>query len=541
VSSAEPKPPARTGGLIRSSAIFAGLTLVSRLMGLVRDLVVTARLGASQTIAADAYYTALAFPNLFRRIFAEGAFAAAFVPLYSRRLAGEGEQDADRFAADALASVAAATVAVMLVAQLAMPWLMYLINPGYADDPEKFRLAWMLTQLTMPYLPCMAIAALFSGVLNARGRFIVSAGYPTILNLVMLAMVLPQSDPVQAAWWASAGVVIAGIGQAGICWWGARASGARIRLVRPRLTSEMKDLIRLAVPAAIANSATQINIFISGILASQVAGMRVWMSVADRLYQLPMSLVGVAIGIALLPRLSQALQREDHAEAQGAMDQGVVFALALSLPAAAALMALPVFLIDGLFTRGAFTGLDAQATGALLFHYGWGVPAFVLLRILQPAFFARQDTRTPMRFSLISVGVNIALGVALFHLIGFKGVAIATSIAAWISVIQMWMSLTRSGVWRPTAAVVGRLVRVTIASVALGAFLFAANLFRPELEAIIGGVMRVGVKELSIVLVCTAGMGLYPLLLFASGGVTIAEAKGMLRRRRGDPPPMELP
>jgi putative peptidoglycan lipid II flippase len=541
VSSAEPKPPARTGGLIRSSAIFAGLTLVSRLMGLVRDLVVTARLGASQTIAADAYYTALAFPNLFRRIFAEGAFAAAFVPLYSRKLAGEGEQDADRFAADALASVAAATVAVMLVAQLAMPWLMYLINPGYADEPEKFRLAWMLTQLTMPYLPCMAIAALFSGVLNARGRFIVSAGYPTILNLVMLAMVLPQSDPVQAAWWASAGVVIAGIGQAGICWWGARASGARIRLVRPRLTPEMKDLIRLAVPAAIANSATQINIFISGILASQVAGMRVWMSVADRLYQLPMSLVGVAIGIALLPRLSQALQREDHAEAQGAMDQGVVFALALSLPAAAALMALPVFLIDGLFTRGAFTGLDAQATGALLFHYGWGVPAFVLLRILQPAFFARQDTRTPMRFSLISVGVNIALGVALFHLIGFQGVAIATSIAAWISVIQMWMSLTRSGVWRPTAAVVGRLVRVTIASVALGALLFAANLFRPELEALIGGVIQVGVKELSIVLVCTVGMGLYPLLLFASGGVTVAEAKGMLRRRRGDPPPMELP
>lgn len=541
MSSAEPKPPARTGGLIRSSAIFAGLTLVSRLMGLVRDLVVTARLGASQTIAADAYYTALAFPNLFRRIFAEGAFAAAFVPLYSRKLAGEGEQDADRFAADALASVAAATVAVMLVAQLAMPWLMYLINPGYADEPEKFRLAWMLTQLTMPYLPCMAIAALFSGVLNARGRFIVSAGYPTILNLVMLAMVLPQSDPVQAAWWASGGVVIAGIGQAGICWWGARASGARIRLVRPRLTPEMKDLIRLAVPAAIANSATQINIFISGILASQIAGMRVWMSVADRLYQLPMSLVGVAIGIALLPRLSQALQREDHAEAQGAMDQGVVFALALSLPAAAALMALPVFLIDGLFTRGAFTGLDAQATGALLFHYGWGVPAFVLLRILQPAFFARQDTRTPMRFSLISVGVNIALGVALFHLIGFQGVAIATSIAAWISVIQMWMSLTRSGVWRPTAAVVGRLVRVTIASVALGALLFAANLFRPELEALIGGVIQVGVKELSIVLVCTVGMGLYPLLLFASGGVTIAEAKGMLRRRRGDPPPMELP
>ena len=334
------KTPAKAGGLLRSSAIFSSLTLVSRLMGFARDLVVTARLGASQTIAADAYYTALAFPNLFRRIFPEGAFAAAFVPTYSRKLAGD-ERAADRFAADAAATVAVATVAVMLVAQLAMPWLMYVINPGYADEPEKFRLAWMLTQLTMPYLPCMAIAALFSGVLNARGKFIVSAAYPTILNIVMLLIVLPQQDPVQAAWWASGGVVIAGIGQAWICWWGARKSGARIGAVRPKWTPEMKALVTLAIPAAIANSATQVNIFISGILASQIAGMRVWMNVADRLYQLPMSLVGVAIGVALLPRLSQALQKDDHADAQGAMDQGIVFALALSLPAAAALMHCP--------------------------------------------------------------------------------------------------------------------------------------------------------------------------------------------------------
>ncbi|ODT87775.1 murein biosynthesis integral membrane protein MurJ [Phenylobacterium sp. SCN 70-31] len=528
--------PKRSGGLLRSSAIFSGLTLVSRVMGLVRDLVVTARLGASATIAADAYYTALAFPNLFRRIFAEGAFAAAFVPAYSRRLAGEGEADADRFAADALATVAVATVAVMLVAQLAMPWLMYVINPGYADEPEKFRLAWMLTQVTMPYLPCMAIAALFSGVLNARGKFIVSAAYPTVLNLVMLAVVLPQTDPVRAAWWASAGVVIAGIGQAGICWWGARRSGARLRLVRPRLTPEMKALVTLAVPAAIANSATQINIFISGILASQIAGMRVWMNVADRLYQLPMSLVGVAIGVALLPRLSQALQRDDHDDAQAAMDQGIVFALALSLPAAAALMALPVYLIDGLFTRDQFTAVDAAATGQLLFHYGWGVPAFVLLRILQPAFFARQDTRTPMRFSLISVGVNIVLGIALFYAIGFQGVAIATSVAAWISVLQMWVALTRRGDWRPSPQTASRIVRIALASAALGGALFAANLFRAEIEAAVGAVAPFGVKEISIVLVCSAGLALYPALLFAFGGLTPAEAKAALRRRRGDPP-----
>ncbi|PZQ64637.1 MAG: murein biosynthesis integral membrane protein MurJ [Phenylobacterium zucineum] len=529
-------PPAKKGGLLRSSAIFSGLTLVSRFMGLIRDLVITARLGASQTIAADAYYTALAFPNLFRRIFAEGAFAAAFVPTYSRKLAGDGADAADRFAADAAATVGAATIGVMLLAQLAMPWLMYVINPGYADEPEKFRLAWMLTQLTMPYLPCMALAALFSGVLNARGRFIVSAAYPTILNVVMLIVVIPQTDPVRAAWWASIGVVIAGIGQAGICWWGARRTGAKIGAVRPRLTPEMNSLVKLAVPAAIANSATQINIFISGILASQIAGMRVWMNVADRLYQLPMSLVGVAIGVALLPRLSQALQREDHDDAQAAMDQGIVFSLALSLPAAAALMALPVYLIDGLFTRDQFTSADALATGQLLFHYGWGVPAFVLLRILQPAFFARQDTRTPMRFSLISVAVNIVAGVALFFWIGFPGVAIATSLAAWISVLQMWFALTRQGVWRPTPRAASKITRVALASVALGGVLFLANLFRPQIEAIVGGVLPHGVKEVSVLGVCVVGLLLYPVLLFAFGGVTPAEAKAALRRRRSDPP-----
>ena len=514
--------------MIRSSMIFAALTLVSRFLGLARDLVITARLGASQTIAADAYYTALAFPNLFRRIFAEGAFAAAFVPGYSRKLAADGEADADRYAADALASVAAATVALTTVCQLAMPWLMYVINPGYVDEPEKFKLAVILTQITMPYLACMAVAALFSGILNARGRFIVSGAYPTILNVVMLLIVIPQKDPVSAAYAASVGVIVAGIGQAALVWWGARRSGAKVRLVRPRLTPEIKALIRLGVPAAIANSVTQINIFISGILASQVAGARVWMNVADRLYQLPMSLVGVAIGVALLPRLSQAFQREDRGDAQEAMDQGLVFGLALSLPAAAALMAIPVYLIDALFTRGAFLGTDAVATGELLFHYGWGVPAFVLQRILQPVFFARQDTKTPMRFSLISVAVNIALGVALFFVIGIPGVAAATSVAAWITVIQMWFAIRKSGAYAPSKRAIFKLTRVAAASLAMGAALAVAGYFRPQIESL----PVLGVKEIGVLVVCAAGAALYLVLLVATGGVTLAEAKAAMRRRR---------
>lgn len=514
------------GGLIRSSIIFSSLTLVSRLLGFVRDIFITARLGASATVAADAYNTALAFPNLFRRIFAEGAFAAAFVPAYSRSLTKDGEEVADTLASDALATLAAATLVLTVIAQLSMPWLMYAINPGYVDDPEKFRLAIFLTQITMPYLPCMAITALLSGVLNARGRFIFSAAAPILLNGFILVAVIPDRPAIESAEAASWAIVAAGVAQAALIWWGARRSGAKIILRLPKLTPEIKALIALAIPGAIAASATQINIFISGVLASQVAGARSWLAVADRLYQLPLGLVGVAVGVALLPRLSQALQADDKDDAQTATDQAIVFSLALTLPAAAALMAMPYFLIDGLFTRGEFTALDARATADALFHYGWGVPAFVLLRVMSPIFFARQDTRSPMRFALISVAVNIGLGVALFYLVGFEGIAAATSIATWITILQMSLALSKRGDYRPTKRAWGKIVRVTAASVALGLILFAAEVFRPQI------VEAIGSKEVAIVLVSAVGGALYPLLLFASGGVTLSEVRALVRRRR---------
>ncbi|HZZ35379.1 MAG TPA: lipid II flippase MurJ, partial [Caulobacteraceae bacterium] len=269
-ASPPPAPPSRPrrSGFIRSSLIYSSLTLVSRFMGAARDLVISARLGASMTPAADALNTALAFPNLFRRIFAEGAFASAFVPAYNRSLVADGEAVADRLASDALATLAAATIAVTIVAQLAMPWLMYVINPGYVHDETKFKLAIVLTQVTMPYLPCMAIMALLSGVLNARSRFILSAGAPTLWNLSMLVAVLPQHDPITAAWAASWATLTAGVLQAAALWWGCWRTGAKIILRRPTLSPEIKRVIALAVPGTIAASAVQINIFISGILAS---------------------------------------------------------------------------------------------------------------------------------------------------------------------------------------------------------------------------------------------------------------------------------
>ena len=529
-------PVTKAPGMLRSSAIYSALTLVSRFLGLARDLVITARLGGAGNITGDAYITALAFPNLFRRMFAEGAFASAFVPDYSKRLAADGKEAADAFAADALATMAALTVAITIACQLAMPWIMRVYSYGFIANPAKFKLAVILTQITMPYLPAVVIASLFAGVLQARGRFIIYGLYPALLNIVMLAAVLPQKDPTRAAYAASVGVIIAGISQAALCWWGAHRSGARIHLKHLKMTPSIRALLRRMAPGVIASSATQINLFISAMLASQVAGMRVWLNIAERFYQLPLSLVGVAIGVALLPRLSTALQKKDHDDANAAMDQAVVFGLALSLPAAAALMAMPVYLCEGLFARGQFTAADAAASGSLLFHYGWGVPAFVLIKILQPAFFARGDTRRPMNYSLISVAVNIALGVALFFTIGFPGLALATAAASWITVAQMVAKLWRDDTWRPSAKTTGRIVRVTAACLGLGVALALASHFRPILEAPLRG-FRYD-KEVTVLLVSLAGVLLYPLLLFASGGVTPVEARAALKRRRGEAGPV---
>ncbi len=540
------KPPAKSrdaakpAGMLRSSAIFAGLTLVSRFLGLARDLVITARLGT--TFAGDAFYTANQFPNLFRRMFAEGAFAAAFVPEYSRRLAGEGDADADRYAADALATMAAVTVALAVACQLAMPWIMQVYSAGYMSDPAKFKLTVILTQITMPYLPCVVMASLFAGVLNARGRFVVAGLYPAIQNVVMLLAVLPQKDPIQAAYAASWAALVSGVMQAALCWWGAHRTGARIHPRHLRLTPEMRTLARRMAPGILASSTTQINLFISAILASHVAGMRVWLNVAERFYQLPLSLVGVAIGVALLPRLSTALQRKDAKDAQGGMDQAVVFGLALSLPAAAALMAMPAFLVDGLFARGNFTHQDAASSAALLFHYGWGLPAFVLIKILQPAFFARGDTRTPMIYSMISVAVNIALGVSLFYSpMGFPGIAAATSAASWITVIQMLAYLRRKRLWTPSPRAAGKIVRVAAASAGLGGAVALAAHYRPLLDAPLSG-LSLG-PVITVLAVCLVGGLLYPALLFAFGGVTPAEARAAFRRRKGDAalPPTDLP
>lgn len=529
-----PETPPKKGGLFRSSVIYSGLTLVSRFMGFFRDLAVSYRMGASATPAADAYNTALAFPNLFRRFFAEGAFAAAFVPAYAKSLQRDGEEKADILAADAMATLAASTIIITVLCQLAMPWLMMLISPGFGWGTDKYKLAVLLTQITMPYLPCMAIVAHLSGVLNARDHFILSAGAPILLNIATLAFILPQTTAVGAAQWGSVGVIVAGVAQAALLVWGVNKSGAKVHWRLPRLTPEVRELIGKAIPGALAASATQVNIFISSNLASHVPGGRTWLATADRLYQLPLGLVGVAIGVALLPRLSRAVQSGDGQDAQSAMDQAMTLAMAFTLPAAAALVAMPGFLSDGLYTRGQFTAYDASQTAAALFFYGLGTPAFVLQQLYSRAFFARGDTKSPMRFALISVAVNIALGFLFFRLFGVKGIAAATAVASWINVAQMAFGLWRQGHYNPTLETWSRLARILLASLGMGLLLAAAAHWREAIETPLRALgltgHALGAKEAALALTCLAALAVYPPLLFLFGGVKPSEVKAALRR-----------
>ena len=523
--------------LIRSSMVYSGVTMLSRPLGFVRDLAVAYTMGASSTFAADAYNTAFAFPNLFRRIFAEGAFAAAFVPAYARALEQDGEEKADVLAADAMAFLAAVTLALATVCALAMPWLMLVIAPGF--PPLKYKLAVILTQITIWYLPCMAIYAHLSGVLNARNRFILSAGAPVLLNIWTLVALLPAKSPVTAAQAASVGVLIAGVSQALLLMWGVRRSGAQVHWRWPRMTPDIWALVRRAVPGAIAGSVFQVNIFISGILVSGVNGARSWLAAADRLYQLPLGLVGVAIGVALLPRLSRAVHGKDHAEAQATMDEAVTFSTALAMPAAAALVAMPFFLIDGLYTRGEFKVFDAVQTARALFWYGLGTPAFVLTQLYSRAFYARQDTASPMRFAIISAIVNIVLGVALVRTVGFWGIALATAVASWLNLIQMAAALARRRDYWPTAQTWSRLIRIVLASLTVGALMALAQHFRPEIQDLFAGVRlgrrMVGAKEIAVLLTVAAGALAYPVLLLAFGGLRPSEIRAAFRRQPRGP------
>jgi len=469
--------------LYRAFATVGGLTMASRLLGFVRDILIAAALGSG--VVADAFFVAFPFPNLLRRLFGEGAFNAAFVPLFAKRLESDGETEACEFASEAMSGLTLVLVVLSVLAMLAMPWLMAGLAPGFIGDPAKYELAVNLTQIAFPYLLCMSIVALLSGVLNSVHRYWAAAAAPILLNIVLiaalvLAIALGYANAPEAGYVLAIGVAIAGLAQLAMLWIAVRRAGLRIRLRRPRYSPAMKRLVELGIPGLISGGITQINIVVGTIIASLQAGAVSYLYYADRLYQLPLGIVGIAIGVVLLPELSRQLRAGDRQAVMDSQNRSLEFALVLTIPAAIALAIAAEPIIAVLFQRAAFSASDTANTAWALRAFAIGLPAFVLIKVFQPAFFAREDTRTPMRLALVNMLVNVVLSLVLFYVfrragwMPHVGIAMATSIAGWLNALMLWSTLARAGDFEWDTRLLRNLPIVIIASLAMGAALWYA-------------------------------------------------------------------
>jgi putative peptidoglycan lipid II flippase len=425
-----------------------------------------------------------------------------------------------------------------------MPWIMPWLLSAYRDQPEVMKVAVTATQIAMPYLACMTVASLLSGVLNTGGRFALSAGVPVFLNLCTLAPLLaarfiPASQP-QVLLWVTAAVTVSGLIQAGLLWWGVQRLGITLRLSWPRLTPNVKRALALAVPGAMAGGAMQVNSLVSQMLAGSDEGARSVLYNADRLYQLPLGLIGVAIGLALVPRLTRAFVADDHEGGRKTLDDGITLAMAFTLPAAVALFVIPFFVIDATVTRGAFTSEDAARTADVLRQFAWGVPAFVLAKVLTPPFFAREDTRRPMIYAVAAVVFTIVVGAGLFFWLsrmgvdGVLGLAVATSLSAWINVSLLAGTLMREDAWRPSPAFLSRLFRVLAASAVMAGLLVVAGIGYPTLSRVLLA------KEIAVLVVCGAGALVYAACIVLFRAVSVAELKATLKREPGAATPTGL-
>ncbi|MCP1198915.1 murein biosynthesis integral membrane protein MurJ [Notoacmeibacter sp. MSK16QG-6] len=526
--------------LVRKFASVGGATMLSRVLGFAREALMAAALGAGPF--ADVFFAAFRFPNLFRRLFAEGAFNAAFVPLFARHFEGEGRKDAERFSTEVFSVLFSALLLLTIAMELAMPLLVAtVIAPGFADDADKFDATVTLSMIMFPYLMCMSLAAMMAGILNSLQRYFAAAIAPVFLNVILIAvlgtaLILGVAEE-RVAFWMSWGVLAAGLLQLAIVTIGARSAGIRVTFRMPKLTPNVKRLLVLAGPAAITGGITQINLVIGQIIASQKDGAISVLQYADRVYQLPLGIVGIAVGVVLLPELARALRGERTEEAAHLQNRSVEFTLALTLPAAAAILAISPEIVRLLYQRGAFTPETTEVVASVLAIFGLGLPAFVLIKCFQPAFFAREDTRTPMLFSMISVAVNIALALTLFPIFEERGIATAEIFAGWTNALGLLTMLLLRGHWQPDRLLLRRLPRLLFAVAVMGVTLWYLSGWTDQWF----GTQAFIAKLLTMLLLAAVAFVLYFGLAYAIGGLDRNELRQALRRKKEARPSEETP
>jgi putative peptidoglycan lipid II flippase len=514
--------------LFRSMATIGGWTMGSRILGFVRDILIAGSLGVG--LVADAFFVAFKFPNFFRRLFAEGAFNAAFVPLFGEQLEKNGARAARAFAADTAALMVAILLTFTLLAIIAMPLLMYAIAPGFVNQPEKFDLTIELTRITFPYLTFMALIALMGGMLNTMQKFAATAAAPILLNIVLiLALLLLKLDVLKHPGFTLAWAVFsAGIGQfiwiAGAC----AKGGLLFRLRPPKLTTGVKQLLKLMVPGLIGAGVVQINLVVDLVLASTLQeGSVSFLYFADRINQLPLGVVGVAVGVALLPLMTRQLAEGDEVGAAESQNRAVEFALLLTVPATLALVIIGDPVVRVLFERGAFDAAATANTAAALSAFALGLPAYVLIKALTPGFFARQDTVTPVKVAIAAMVVNIILAVVLMQVWAHVGIALATACSAWLNAILLWIVLHHRGQFHVDSRLLSRGMRIIIVSLVMAAILFFAE--RQLGNYLIGSGLE---RAAALIILVVLGFAVFSAFAHYFGAVKVSELKSMLRRPR---------
>jgi putative peptidoglycan lipid II flippase len=485
-----------------------GFTALSRVTGFVRDIVLGAILGAG--LLADAFVVAFRLPNHFRTIFGEGAFNAAYVPSYSRVLETEGPEQAKNFSVQVFTLLLISQVVLLALALLFTPTLVSLLAPGFAADPEKFHLAVTLTRITFPYLLCITLVTLLSGTLNAHHRFAAAAFAPVLLNLAMVGALAVAFMFPSAGHAAAVGVTVAGILQLLLLAVDAQRTGVLAPLTRPGWGADVRQFFAAILPAVIGSAGTQIAIFADTIISSLLpTGGPSSIYYADRIYQLPIGVIGIAAGTVLLPEMSRRFASGNDGAAYHAQNRTMVLTLALSVPFFVAFVIIPNVIMRGVFVRGAFTESDAAASAALLAAYGMGLLAIVLIRSAVASFQSRGDTFTPMAVSLTAVAVNVILKIAFFRHYGAVALAGATAVGAWINFGLLVFLAIRRDAMRPDAMVGKAAAAVGAAGIGLA---IVAWYGEAPARAMTWGIGQFG-SALELVVLAATGAAVYSALL----------------------------
>lgn len=523
--------------LIKSITTVSGCTLVSRIVGFVRDILIAKFLGAS--LMADAFFVALRFPNLFRSLFAEGTLNVAFVPLFSGELHGRGKKQALVFARAVFSFLFYVLLIFTVIMEICMPQLMFILAPGFESIPGKIVLTTELSRITFPFLICVSMVSLLSGVLNSVGKFWAAAFTPVILNAMMIAGLFFISpfinNPYAPAYGLSLGVLIAGFIEVIFLFYYVKKAGLMFGLINPvralfHITSKVKLLLKRMAPGVLGSGVYQINLFLDTLFVSLVgAGAISWLNYANHLFQLPIGIIGVAIGVALLPVLSKHIKAGEMVEANTQLNRGLEISLIMSVSSMIGLAILAHPIIGVLFERGAFTAVDTAQTAKALVICAFGLPAYMMTKALSPFFYARGDTSTPVKIAVFGVFLNATLALTLMQFLGFVGIVLATTITVWVNAMQYMVRLSRQGEFSLDKTFKFRMPRIILSGAVMAACLYFSfwkiSMMFPQWQH---GTNLISVSLLGLLM----GVGLISFAgtLLGSGGIAIRDLKRFVGR-----------